>query len=363
MSVAKLGVILLGVALCSKPSQVLSQESTDQAFPRISGNIISRLGYNGDYFSDEPLIEADDGFVQIIASPVVHFSENFRFISELRVETVNPPFEDRAFEDQGLFARILLAEYSISERLSVHAGKMTPSFALASLVTPGMFGNSYNREIELIDRVGFGGAYTFGGNGKGEHTLSFNTFFKDTSIFSESLGTNRGRNSVNDGGASNTEGFDSFAVSLKGSGLDQFPGLTYKLGYLHQARGVDGVADENGIAASFLQTFETAKGNNWTLIGEVAAFENFDGTADNIVYASAGLVFETGPWTAVLSGTHRPRFLEGGADFDDFTLQTSLEYDFGNGVSVAIAHEFNRDENADNRRLGFRLSKVIELGD
>lgn len=65
----------------------------------------------------------------------------------------------------------------------------------------------------------------------------------------------------------------------------------------------------------------------------------------------------------MLSGTHRPRSLEGGADFDAFTIQTFLEYGFGNGISLAIAHEFNRDENADNRRLGFRLSKVIELVD
>ena len=90
--------------------------------------------------------------------------------------------------------------------------------------------------------------------------------------------------------------------------------------------------------------------------------ENFEGTADDIVYASAGLVYNKGPWTAILSGTYRPRFVADDEDFDDYTIQTSIEFDLGKGFSLALAHEFNRDENADNKRLGFRFSKVIQLG-
>ena len=351
------------IAACFAACPAAAQEEIDPRVPYFSGNIISRLGYNGDYDAEEPRNEADDLFVQIIASPVLHFSDRFRFISELRVETVAPASEDRAFEDQGLFARFLLAEYSLNDEFSVHAGKHTPSFALASLVTPGMYGNSYSKEIELIDRVGLGGAYTFGGSDRGEHTLSLNSFFEDTSVFSDSLGTNRGRNSIDDGGASNTEGLDSFTVSLEGLGMDRLPGLTYKLGYIHQGRGVDGVADENGISASVLQSLETRGGTDWTLIGEIAAFDNFDGTADEIIYASGAVVYRTGPWTAVLSGTARPRWLSGGGRFDDYTAQTSIEYNFGKGISLAVAHEFSRDENVNNRRIGLRLSKVIELGE
>ncbi len=347
---------------CLMAHSASPEEAISQTFPHVTGNIITRLGYNGDYQADAPRVEADDVFLQVIASPVFHFSDRFRFNTELRVEAVVPPTDDRAFEDQGLFARFLQFEYDVTDQISVHAGKMTPSFALASFVTPGMFGNSYSKEIELIDRVGFGGSYKFGGNARGLHTLTINTFFEDTSVFSESLGSNRGRTSIEDGGASNTEGFDSFTLSLEGHEMDRFPGLTYKLGLIHQGRGVDGVADETGISASLLQTFQTAKGNSWSLIGEFAAFDNFEGTADNIIYASAGLVYQTGPWTAVLSGTWRPRNLADGSEFDDYSVQTSIEYDLGKGYSVALAHEFNRDENLDNRRLGFRFSKVIELG-
>ena len=353
---------IMCVAICCAPLPALSQDQTDMSYPRVTGDIIIRLGYNGDYRSDAPLIEADDTFIDVIASPVIHFSDRFRFITETRVETIMPPDTDRAFEDEGYFSRILLAEYSVTERLSVHAGKMTPSFALASFVTPGMYGNSYNREIELIERIGVGGAYVFGGASKGRHTLTFNTFFDDTTVFSESLGNNRGRKTRSDGGASNTEALESFTLSLEGRDMAQFPGLTYKVGLIHQARGVDGVADEQGISLSLLQTYQTPGGTNWTLIGELASLENFDGTADDIVYASAGVVYNKGPWTAIVSGTYRPRYVADGENFDDYTIQTSLEYDLGQGFSLALAHEFNRDENADNRRLGLRFSKVIELG-
>ncbi|MEO0566427.1 MAG: hypothetical protein AAF066_01750 [Pseudomonadota bacterium] len=353
---------LMHAAICIAPLPALSQDQTDMSYPRVTGDIIIRLGYNGDYRSDAPLIEADDTFIDVIASPVIHFSDRFRFITETRVETIMPPDTDRAFQDEGLFSRIILAEYSINDRLSVHAGKMTPSFALASFVTPGMYGNSYNREIELIERIGFGGAYVFGEASTGRHTLTFNTFFDDTTFLSESLGNNRGRKSRSDGGASNTEGFESYTLSLEGRDMPRFPDLTYKIGLIHQARGQDGVADEQGLSLSLLQKFKANSGVNWTLIGEVAGFKNFDGTADDIVYASAGLVYNKGPWTAVLSGTYRPRYVAGGEDFDDYTVQTSIEYDLGKGFSLALAHEFSRDENADNKRLGFRFSKVIELG-
>ncbi|MEM0977152.1 MAG: hypothetical protein AAGJ34_06440 [Pseudomonadota bacterium] len=339
-----------------------AEEDIAQTFPHVGGNIISRLGYNGDYRSDAPLIEADDIFVQIIASPIVHFSSRLRFNTELRVETVTPPTEDRAFEDQGLFARILQLEYDVTDRLSVHAGKMTPSFARASFIIPGMYGNSYNKEIELIDRVGLGADYAFGNGQRGTHTLSFNTFFEDTSVFSESLGNNRGRTSIDDGGASNTEELDSFALSLEGRDMPRFPGLTYNLGLLYQERGVDGVADERGFSVTVLQTLENTKGGAWDFIGEFAAFDNFEGTNDDIIYASGGMVYREGPWMAILSGTWRPRYLADGGQFDDYSVQTSLEYALGNGFSLAVAHEFNRDENLDNRRLGFRFSKVIELG-
>ena len=101
---------IMCVAICCAPLPALSQDQTDMSYPRVTGDIIIRLGYNGDYRSDAPLIEADDTFIDVIASPVIHFSDRFRFITETRVETIMPPDTDREYDDEGYITRILLAE-------------------------------------------------------------------------------------------------------------------------------------------------------------------------------------------------------------------------------------------------------------
>ena len=156
-------LIPLCAAIACLPVRAFAQDAEASIFPSVTGNLITRLGYNGDYDPESPIEATNDVFLQVIASPVLHFSDRFRIRNETRIETVAPPTANRAFDDEGLFVRVLRAEYSVTDTLSFHAGKMTPSFALASFATPGMFGNSYNKEIELIDRVGFGCAYVFGG--------------------------------------------------------------------------------------------------------------------------------------------------------------------------------------------------------
>lgn len=334
----------------------------DGTGPRLGGDVIFRLGYNGVYDAQAPLVQNNDVFGIMIASPELHFGNGLTLGTEIRFETLQPPVEDRFFEDEGLFLRELFMRYELTDRLTLQFGKYAPSFALASLVTPGMYGNNYNKEIELIDRVGVTTEYTFGAPGAGKHVLSFSTFFEDTSFLSGSLGFDRGMNDLSDGGSSNTEAFASFAISLKGDAFDALPGFTYKIGLLHQARGVDGVADENGVSLSATRTNELGNGKSFTWIGEIAPIWNVEGSGDDIVYTSLGLVYRNDPWTFILSGTSRRRDLAGDGTWDDYSVQTSAEYDLGQGLSLAFAHEFLRDQNASSRRIGFRLSKQISLG-
>ncbi|MEL7505076.1 MAG: hypothetical protein AAFN18_21690 [Cyanobacteria bacterium J06554_6] len=352
-------------AVFVEASPVLAQENVagTETYPRIGGNVIFRFSYDGIYNAETPRTESNDLFVEMVASPEIHFTERFSINSEIRLENASPPTEDRYFEDQTLFVRKLFLNYDINDRLSVQAGKFTPSFAFASLVTPGMYGNNYSKEIELIERVGVGAEYTFDAGASGQHTLSASTFFDDTSILSDSLdlGGRRRRNRLADGGASNTESFESFMVALEGNNISQLPGFTYKLAYIHEASGAGDVADENGFLVAAKQSFPVGDGQSLTLIGEIAPLWNFQGTADNIVYTSAGVVYRADPWTAILSGTSRWRELATGGTFNDYALQTSVEYDFGRGTSIALAHEFTQDQNLDNQRIGFRFSQVLGL--
>ncbi|MEO1134464.1 MAG: hypothetical protein AAFX40_17395 [Cyanobacteria bacterium J06639_1] len=362
----KLSTLLMCVAISLGVSPAIAQEKGADAetYPHISGNVIFRLGYDGDYDADAPRIESNDVFLDMIASPEIHFTKRFSIDSEIRIETARPPTRDRYFEEQTLFVRSLFMKYAANDNLSLHAGKFTPSFSFASFEIPGMYGNSYNREIELIERVGFGAEYTFNAGASGRHTLSASTFFDDTSILSDSLALgslSRGRNRLEDGGASNTESFESFAVSLEGSDISRLPGFTYKLAYLHEAAGRGDVADEDGFLVAAMQSFQLGDGKSLTLIGEVAPLWNFEGSADNIIYTSAGLVYRANPWLAILSGTSRSRDLASGGTFEDYTVQISVEYDLGHGTSIALAHEFTRDRNVNARLFGFRLNQVLNF--
>ena len=351
--------------LPSEASPTLAQEevTSAEAYPRIGGNILFRLAYDGDYDAETPRTESNDLFLEMIASPEFQLTRKFSINAEIRIENAGPPTEDRYFEDETLFVRKLFLNYDINDRLSIQAGKFTPTFAFASLVTPGMYGNSYNREIELIERIGFGAEYTFDAGASGQHTLSASTFFDDTSFLSDSLdlGGRRGRNRLADGGASNTDSLESFTVALEGNEISRLPGFTYRLAYIHEAAGEGDVADEDGFLVAAMQSLRLGDRQSLTLIGEIAPLWNFEGTADNIIYASAGLVYQTSPWPVTLSGTGRWRELATGGTFNDYAVQTSVEYDFGRGTSIALAHEFTQDQNLDNQRIGFRFSQVLGL--
>lgn len=363
----KFSILLICVAIVLGGSPAIAQEKAenDKTYPRIDGNIIFRfLAYDGEYNADFPRIESDDIFFEIVASPEIFFTRRFSLDSDIRIETVRPPTEDRFFEEQHFFVRKLFFKFAVNDRLSLHAGKITPSFSFASFVTPGMYGINYNKEIELIERLGFTAEHISGTGAIGKHKLSVSTFFDDRTFLSDSLalGTlRRGRNRLADGGASNTESFESFTISLEGSEMSRLPGFTYKLAYVHEGAGEGDAADENGFLVAAMQSFQLDEKRSLTLIGEFAPLLNFQGTADDIIYTSAAIVYRPNPWTLTLSGTSRWRDLSTGGTFDDYALQTAAAYSLGRGTSIEIAHEFTRDENVNSRRIGFRFIKELNF--
>ena len=351
--------------LSLEASPALAQENVADAetYPRIGGDVLFRLAYDSTYNADAPRTESNDLFFEMIASPEFQFTERLSLNSEIRIENARPPTEDRYFENLTLFVRKLFLNYDVNDRLALQAGKFTPTFAFASLNTPGMYGNNYSKEIELIERVGFQAQYTFDAGAAGRYTLSASTFFDDTSFLSDSLdlGGRRGRNRLAEGGASNTESFESFTVALDGSEIRRLPGLTYRLAYIHEAAGDGDVADENGFLVAAMQSFQLGDGQALTLIGEIAPLWNFEGTADNIIYASAGVAYQTAPWTVTLSGTGRWRDLASGSTFEDYALQTAVGYELGRGTSIEVAHEFTRDQNVNSQRIGFRFTQMFDF--
>ena len=353
-------LFLIGMLFFIGAGDAFSEE-TRTFYPRIGGGIIFRLAHDNDYRVEGSGVEATDLSLRMEARPNLQLSERLRIDSEIRLEGARPATDNRFFDEQALFVRKLFAEFDVTDDLSLHAGKTTPSFAFFSLRVPGMYGNEYSREIELIERISLGADYTFDLADAGKHKLSATSFYQDTTILSDSLFASRGQTNVTDGGASNTESFESVAIALEGTKIAALPDFTYKLAYLREARGAGDAADENGFLFGAFQSVDLKESGKLDLVGEFAYLSNFEGSADDIMYISGASTYSVGPWRGVFSGTYRPRNTADGEDFNDYQVQTAISYSFTKDLSLEVAHEFTRDQNESANRIGLRLNLNVDL--
>lgn len=357
------GVSRHALALLAVSAAVAADaQEAPSSFPNLGGDIIFRLAYDGDYDAEGARVETDDLFFEMIASPRLDFGPRLSLNAEIRIEGIAPPQEDRTFDDQGAFVRKLFFTYDFTDDLTLLIGKITPSFALASFVTPGMYGNNYNKEIELIERLGLGLEYDFDGGRFGELTVSGTTFYDDTTFLSDSAINSRGQLELSDGGASNTESLESFTLSLEGNDVPSMPGFRYKIGLIHQAAGEGDADDEEGFALAAVQDLTLANGGMVSLIGEYAPIWNFEGSADDVTFTTLAAAYFNGPWLLALTGTSRYRDNAVGDDDDDYAIQIAAKYTIGNGYEIEVAHEWTRDRSDDGRTIGVRFIKNVDLG-
>ena len=161
-----------------------------------------------------------------------------------------------------------------------------------------------------------------------------------------------------DGGTGNRR-LNNFSVTLDGSDFPSAPGLAYHVGYRHLSAGIGDMADENGFVIGLVKETELANGMVLGLNGEVAYFDNFGGTFDNAVYATAGVSLVSGPWHGELAGTIRSIDFAGAGSMTDQLVQVSGGYTFENGVDLALGYGFSRAEDIKAHVVGVRLSKSL----
>ena len=210
--------------------------------------------------------------------------------------------------------------------------------------------------------MNFGGD-GIGGVGFGEHRLSAQTFFLDTTFLSESAGTNRGRTRERDGGVSNTEDFSSFAVSLDGG---DFPGvpfeLNYHLGFAYQEGGAGASEDELGVAAALYGEIELSENATLAPIVEYVHFENAEGARQNRDIFTAGLGLLYGPWNLALSYSGvRTDPSAPNADLDVDQVQVSAGFSFDFGLDVDVSYKVVDEEGTDSHLIDVILHYVIDF--
>ncbi len=315
--------------------------------------------------SDDPALEIIEAAPTIDAELDLRLAGPFSIRASLVAESVfrSGPFQDRfvgEIGDIGAKAETLFVEYAAGA-LTLYAGKINPPFGVGWDLAPGLYGTDFAEDYELIERIGFGGSVTMGGEGIGVHVLGASAFFLDTSVLSQSLIEDRGGVDRSDGGPSNTGDPASFALTLDGGKLPGLPGLSYHAAVSRQERGRGDVADEMGYAFALYGEFPLRDGATLAPIVELVRQVNDEAGLDDVTYVTAGVALLGGPWSIAFSGTLRAIDAASAPDSDDSLLQVSVGYDFRNGLSVELGYKATEVDSIESDLVGALIAYEIEF--
>ena len=353
--------LLLGAVMLS-PAAAQAEDGTAESFPRFEAEIDIEIQNDWNFDSDDSNNEFNELFTTTEPALALYLLPGLSIQSGLVIEPIDntQPGEDRLFDQHGLFAEQLFLLYE-QDAFAAFGGKFNPTFGIGWDVTPGVYGTDVAEEFyEQVERIGVGGALNFGGegiggDGFGEHTLTAQTFFADTTILSESFGEERPQTTLDDGGPSNTEDFSSFSVTLNGGGFPGLPGDPgYHLGVTYQEGGEGDPEDQLGFAAALTGSIEVTDEIVVEPLVEYVRF--FDAEAQDqdrdIFTAALGATY--GPWNAAVA------YSEVWTDTNDATLedrdvqqfQVSAGYAFDFGLDIDVGYKFNEDEEVETHTVG-----------
>lgn len=269
-------------------------------------------------------------------------TQRVAFFTALTFETVTDPTGSRAFEDMGLYVGEIGLAFDLGN-VDVKAGKISPAFGIAWDATPGLYGAAIAEDYELAEMIGATAETTVGGG-----TLSLALFYADNTLFSGSMGTNRGRNTTAAGGAGNTGKLNNVALQWS----KEFGKTTYTFGARHLSAGLGDAKDESGLSFGVVH----ALNENVEIIGEVVGFTGYGGTTDKATYATLGASFGNGPITYSGAVSYRDVTSAGSTSM----VSVGLDYEFDNGITIGTGYAYANDAGSGSHALGMNL--VIPIG-
>ena len=371
---------VMAAIVCAGLGLLAGGAGAEEFAPRITGELAIEVQNDWTYESDDEDSELNDLFTTTELDLNAFATEHLYLNAHLTLEPVlDPdPRDDRFFEDHGLFAEALNLNYE-TDAFHIFGGKFGPNFSIVYDAAPGIYGTDIAEDdIELSERIGFGGSVTFGDDGLafqdagiGRHSVSTSVFFADTSLLTESLFTGRGNVDEDDGGPSNTGTPESFTLALDGEEIPQLPGMRYHLGFARQAvdrvldddgAAVGDIADEYRVVAAVEWGVEITEDLSITPLLEYVHFWNAGGLgSQDRDYVTASTLFEYQNWNLALAYTGRFIDDDAGEDFDDFQVQVSAGYTFDFGLSADIGWKFSEEENVETQIFGTFLAYSLEF--
>ncbi|MEM1421574.1 MAG: hypothetical protein AAF661_15885 [Pseudomonadota bacterium] len=345
--------VLFSMAAFGASTTALAEPAgkADEPFSSIfSGEVSVEVQHDSTYDADDSEAELENTFATIEAGLTAQFTRSFSVRSTLVFEPVLDPEDDVFFEDHGLYAEELFAQYD-ADWGTLKGGKFNPAFAIGWDAAPGIYGVDFAEDYELTEQIG-GGIEIPLALGESEHVLSAAVFFADTTALSDSIIQDRGQLDEEDGGAGNTESLENFTVALDGD----VAGTGYSLGFRRLAAGDGDPEDEIGASAALTRAFAVGDGE-LELLGEGVWLSNAGGGEDDAIYGVFGAAYTIGDWTG--SAVYTVRDIEN-VDTDQLATAT-IEYDIGHGFGLGLGYKFAEEEGLDSHTVGALATYSLEF--
>jgi hypothetical protein len=299
-------------------------------------------------------------------------NDSFSLLADIITEQVIDPVpgENQIFRGLGTYVYELRAQYNFDGG-SIWAGKIHPRFGRAWDITPGIHGTDLAENYELAERLGWGSYLDFEAAGLANR-FEASAFAKDRTVLSESLFNKRPRTVLSDGGAGNTKGISSLALSLDGClGADvdscyDDGSFGYQVATRYQRGGIGSVKNELGFVGGLNTSFPLGEDAALKFFAETGWFRNYDGGPDNMRAFTGSGALEVGDVTLSVAYSQQKVFVVDDVNTTEHFVDVTAMYDLGDKLSLAgetwsvgAGYTYDKAEGFNVQTVGLKLSTAF----
>ncbi|MEP4194432.1 MAG: porin [Aliishimia sp.] len=301
------------------------------------------IGVDTTLDSETPGNEFSDTYAIVTLEASLALGQQGFVFGTLVGESVTDATDDRAFEDFGLYIEELGVGFNFGNS-TVRIGKTAPTFGRTWDDGAGYFNDIVAEDYEQTEQIGVFVDTEIVPSG----VLSFGVYYADDTALSRSIGEDRGRTRVSDGGAGNTGNLDNVALSW----TQEFGDTSIQVGARHLSAGEGDLSDETGFVASAGHSF----GNGLDVFAELASFDGFGGAGTDVTYATITGAYAVGDYAFSAGLAVRDDAAAGETN----VVSLGVDYEFANGIALGSGLAFVDDAGTDETLFG--VSVVVPFG-
>ena len=346
-------------------------------YPNIGGNVLFQFQSDHISSTDKSGVSPNNAFIYIESDMALNFDKNWSIQTDWRLQPndvlttrdqINPEryrifLQDNRglkVKEEGLIVEELKINFE-NEDMEFFAGKFDPTFGTAYNKSKriGIFTSQFTEDYNLREKIGAGATAMLENS-----SITFNTFFNDTTGLSSSAFNDRGRAARSDGAAGNTGTLSSYSISMKGEDFFEIEDWFYNIGYRSlNVDKMEGKSPEKGyvIGSEYLYHYT----NNTSIIPfiEVVKINNFGGfQGRDATYTTMAVMGKYSSWVASISKLTRSiNQTQGASTASGSQLQLSVGYKFTNNVTLDFTRSNMKEDGYTAVLFGVLLSYVYQF--